>query len=382
MDITLINKQKNLYNIHTVGKYIAEYHRDVSKRKLIHIYLYNPVDNTIFEVMPGHKKSDVIEIVNAVWNSNDIYFCSFSPISEEQIEISIYKYLISSDTELKICSFTVGKEVFTGAVRIKAFILNDTTILLQSENLHPNASENRLGSIEFNLALYNMEKDAATTIVEANFINNGINSIIPISDSRIMIKTGYSYLEDSRLDHANDSDALIESVYVTTCAKFIADLTIDKDSVDMQLLESTYMDKHITNPRVSGDYIYFSVIDAANNINKCIFYNHETDERMEYAIDITDFHDLNAALIIDEMPYVRQNSGTYVNFINLKKAEIDISFDEDIFIDQIGKIFIMQDMRRSGKIRIYSYPKLKLIFNEKVNFQHICCLNDNYYIYS
>ena len=380
MDISLISYKENLYNIAVIGDYIAEYYHDMSNRNLYHIQLYNPAKNLVREILPNQKKSDVVEIINCIWNSQDIYFASYTQLDDERIEFSIIKYVIKSDTQTTICTFVDNRAVLDQSKRVKVFILTETTILLQGEIQRSEASENMMGNIEFSLSLYNVETYKETSVTETNFLNNGIDIIVPISENKIMIKTGYSYLEDDRLNPTYKDEAFIESVQITTAAKFIADITLATDSVDMELIESPYLDSHIIRPKVTGDYIHFCVINTEKNTTKCIFYNHNTAERFEYNIKGTDLSDIYITYVINNIPYVRKKSEKNVSFVNLKKAEIDITFYDAIFEDQVGKLFILSSF--NGKyMKVYSYPKLNLLLQEKKMYFLSCELNDAYYIY-
>ena len=218
MDISLISYKENLYNIAVIGDYIAEYYHDMSNRNLYHIQLYNPAKNLVREILPNQKKSDVVEIINCIWNSQDIYFASYTQLDDERIEFSIIKYVIKSDTQTTICTFVDNRAVLDQSKRVKVFILTETTILLQGEIQRSEASENMIGNIEFSLSLYNVETYKETSVTETNFLNNGIDIIVPISENKIMIKTGYSYLEDDRLNPTYKDEAFIESVQITTAA--------------------------------------------------------------------------------------------------------------------------------------------------------------------
>lgn len=380
MDISLISYKENLYSISAVGDHIAEYYHDISNRNLYHIQLYDPDKNLVREILPNQRKSDVVEIINCIWNSKDIYFASYVQLDEEHIEFSIIKYVISTDTQTTICTFIDNRAVLERSKRVKVFILTESTILLQGEIQHTEASENMLGNIEFSLSLYNVETYKETSVTETNFLNNGIDTIIPISDNKILIKTGYSYLEDDRLNPTYKDEAFIESVQITTAAKFIADITLATDSVDMELIESSYLDSHIIRPRVTGDYIHFCVMNIEKNTTKCVFYNHITAERFEYNIKGIDFSDIYITYVIDNIPYVRKKSDDNVNFVNLEKAEIDITFYDAVFEEQLGDIFILSSF--NGKyMSIYSYPKLNFLLQEKKIYFLSCKLKDAYYIY-
>ena len=270
MNISLINAQYNLIKAFPLGRFIVEYYSDPENGNLLEIQIYDPEKNRSFDVAPELKKPDLIEVVNCIWNSQYLFFPACEKTQEDQLKISIYRYNPVSRISQLMFSLVRYPKILEDRNRIKFFILNETTILFQTETYHEEISGNMIGNIEFALTLLRTDSEEETNVADFNFINNGINLITAISDNRIMVKTGYSWLEDSRMSDSQSSGAFIESVYVTTTSKFIADLTIASDSIDMPLVESTYRDRHIIRPRVTGIYTHYTITGNADNESKCV----------------------------------------------------------------------------------------------------------------
>lgn len=381
MDIILVNAQENLYRLALAGKRIVEYRRDSKNKYLIHLAVYNPEENTVTEITPQRHKIDFISIENGIWKCREVYYASFEVIDESQIRIDIYRYHPDLKEETKVLSFIRDMDVISGNTRIKVFLLSESVLLVQTEVRKSNASENMMGNIAFSLSLYNLETGEETVVSDSNFINNGIHTIIPVSDTKIMVKTGYSYLEDPRLGNAANHESLIESVYIATIAKFIADITLSSDSVDMPLIESAYLDRYITTPEVTDNYTHFTVVDAAKKITKCIFFHNETDERLEYSLSSFDPEDMYITYVVNNIPYVRKNAENKVSFFNLLKAVSDIEFYEEQFLDQTGKIFITAPENDYQRIHIYSYPKFQQVINEKTKYLCSITSENRHYVY-
>ncbi|MCF0228079.1 MAG: hypothetical protein HUJ76_00105 [Parasporobacterium sp.] len=381
MDIKLIRKSENLIYAEAKGKYIAEYCRDSSDSRRIQIFLYDPVCNFIREIVPERKKYDLIDIRSAIWNNQDIFYSSYEVTEDGRLLFSIYRYSIEDDQEIRLCYVTESTEVLDNSKKIRLFILSDTSVLIQTETIQNTDIENLMGNIAFRLALCNLENGEVTTVKDPNFINNGISSIIPVSDTRIMLKTGYSFLEDDRLDSANENEALIESVYITTSAKLIADITLANESVDMILIESVYFDRHITGPFVTDEYIHFCIADADRKNVKCVFYNSDTGERLEYSVNSFNPDDLYITYVLDHVPYVRKQTEGTTSFFNLRKASSDIAFYGEEFRALYSDIFITESLGKKQRMHIYSYPGLELLMDEKSHYHTSCCRNKEYYIY-
>ena len=381
MEITLISKQNNLIRVVPAHDHLVEYYQDLSRKDLIYIQAYDPVKNTVYEIAPEIRKSDYIEINNCIWNSNDVFFADFELSDNGNLTIHIYKHVIGTSTTSLICSFIRKMEILNEDKKVKLFVLNESTILMQTETLYKNISETRMGSIAFALSLYHLDTETETLVTETNLKNNGINTIIPVSDKKIMVKTGYSYLDDPRLDSGNESESFIESVYVTTVAKLVADITLARNIVDMPLIDSAYRNSHITQPYITGDMLHYSIVDVKNQAMKCVFYNIQTEERMDYAVVGFSPEDLDITYVIHEIPFVRKTTENGVNFLNLKIGETDIVFYNEMFLGLEGNILILETIGKRPRMHIYSYPKLKLLSEEDREYECSCILKDNCYIY-
>lgn len=381
MKVTMVSKQNNLIRVSPVRNRIVEYYQDPTRKDLIYILIFDPEKNTCYEAAPEIRKSDYIDITNCIWDSADVFFASCEVSDDGNLTISVYRHNTENGETTMICSFLRKMEILNEDKRVKLFVLNDATILMQTETLHKRISETRMGSIAFSLSLYHLDTGAETQVTETNLKNNGINNIIPVSDKKIMVKTGYSYLEDDRLDSDNESESFIESIYVTTAAKLIADITLARNNLDMPLIDSAYLDSHITRPFVTGDILHFSIVDMKNRSMKCVFYNISTEERTDYAVVGFDPDDLDITYVIRQIPFVRKTTETSESFLNLKLGETDIVFYNERFLALQGNILIMESFGKRPHMHIYSYPKLKLLVDEDRDYECSCMLHDDCYIY-
>ena len=381
MNVTLISNHENLIKAESAGQYIVEYYAVPERADLVSVQIFDPKENTISEVEPETQKIRFIEIVNCIWNCGDVYFASCDITENSKLNISVFRYSLKDHNTVMICSFIKNRDLLNEDKRMKLFILSDSTILMQTEILHRSVSENMMGNIEFSLTFYNLDSGSETAVSDANFINNGINTVIPVSEKKILVKTGYSYIEDSRLDTGSKSESFIESIYLTTVAKFIADITLEKEIVDMPMIESAYLDRHITKPFVDGDYTHFTIIDAERKITKCVFFHNETEERTEYSIASFDPEDLYITHVVNNIPYVRRQNGDDITFINLKNAEADIWFYEERFLAQAGSLFLLESFQIRPRLHIYSYPGMKRVADEERDYCCLCLTEDNCYIY-
>ena len=381
MNVTLISNHDNLIKAETAGQYIVEYYAVPERMDLVSIQIFDPEENTISEIEPDIPKIRFIEIINCIWNCADVYFAACDVTESSKLNISVFRYSTKEQSAVMICSFIKNRDLLNEDKRLKLFILSDSIILMQTEILHRSVSQNMMGNIEFSLTLYNLDSGTETAVSEANFINNGINTVIPVSEKKILVKTGYSYIEDSRLDTGSKNESFIESIYLTTVAKFIADITLEKEIVDMPMIESAYLDRHITKPFVDGDYTHFTIVDAERKITKCVFYQNETEEQTEYSIASFDPDDLYITHVVNNIPYVRRQNGDDITFINLKNAEADVWFYEERFLAQSGGLFLLESIQKRQRRHIYSYPGMMRVADEERDYCCLCQTEKNCYIY-
>ena len=70
-----------------------------------------------------------------------------------------------------------------------------------------------------------------------------------------------------------------------------------------------------------------------------------------------------------------------INFLNIKKAEMDITFYDETFTAQSGSLFVLEEKGEKHKMHAYTYPSLKRVLDEKCRCLALCSSGDNYYIY-
>ena len=383
ININLIKKQGDLFDLIVRDNKILEmYHRDGSGYGELALILYNSKQNTIREIEPEVRKTDLVNIHVSFMPCSFVYYATMEPKENGALDINIYAYDLDHQTSGLMCSFQETEDVLTGKKRIRVFILSATQILIQTELVDVQAVDSLMGNILFSQALYDTETNTPIEITEENLNNNGINSIVPLNENEIMIKTGFSFLEDSRLTYGSETDALIESVYTTTNAKFTADIGLRKSNIDMNLLTSTYYDKYILKPDVKDDYIIYNIVDVKNRESECFFYNFVTGEKIRGKNNDLDSGDMRIAYVVDNTPYVRKYIENSCEFVNLLTAENDISFYDEDFVDICGNLFITT--RRHGRrnhMRVYRYPHMDLMLEEKCNYIAGIALENDYYLY-
>ncbi len=384
MDINVIKSKNNLYDLSIRDDQILEiYHVIKDKIDFLQIQLYDPETNTVKELCPEIKKAGFIDIRVAYTPEKLVYFSTFDIIDGDKVRIQLIAYDYIDDISNVCAVFDLDKKVLTGDMIVKAFVISIDTFVIQTEVVKDYKSDILMGTIEFNQWLYSPDSPEPVKIIEENLKNNGINSIECIGEADLMIKTGFSFLEDVRLKYNSENEALIEGIYIVPIAKFIADIGLQLTNIDMELLHSVYFDKYILIPDVKDDYIFYNIVDFQNKSSECIFYNYVTKEFITSKQAEVSLNDLRLAYVVDNTPYIRINRPESVEFINLLTGENDISFYDEVFIDTLGKLFITSKYYgRRPYLRLYNYPKMDCHFDEKCQYISGVYKDSTYYIYT
>lgn len=382
-EISLIKKEGDLYDlIHRKGKVLELYHDDLLGFGELKFMLFDPKTNHIREIDPEVHKADFVHIHVCFKPCNDVFYAVVENTADDTVRVIVYVYEISSGQTLEFCSLTEDRDVLTGKKRIHVFILTKTQVLIQTESVNTDETAKLMGTIVFTQTLYDTGTGESIPIIEENLINNGINMIAPLNETDVLIKTGYSALEDSRLGLGSDKDALIESIYITSMAKFTGDIALRKKNIDMQLIVSAYQDRYILRPEVKDDFIVFNIVDIERRESDCVFYNYVTGEKTIGKNTEIDLEDIRLAYVVANTPYIRKNLETSCEFVNMKTLENDISFYEEDFVDVCGDLFITAKRnRRSQSMRVYQYPHMDILLDERCRYVAGIREEDAYYLY-
>lgn len=384
MLINILKKNGDLYDLSWKGNKILEiYHVDHKPADLLKLCVYDPASNSLEDIMPDMQKVAFVKIYVSYKPCEEVYYATYQDIEDHKVEIKLRSYHLKAKKTRIVCTFRENDSVLTSQKIIRAFILSPTDVLIQTEIVNRKESSNLMGSIVFTQTLYSDDLPAPLPVTEENFINNGINAIIPMNESEILVKTGFSFLEDSRLSVASKNDALIESVYRTTSQKLIGDLKLSLSNIDMYLITTAYFDKYILRPEVIDQFIVFHMIDVAAKSSESLFINYVTDEKFTVQNNDIDLTDLRVAYVINNDPYIRRTKNEKTDFVNVRTAENDISFVDDTFVTVLGKLFVLESRnKRHSTLKIYNYPKMDLVLNAKYSYIAGIYQKGQYYLYT
>lgn len=374
MNIYKIKSRKNLLYAKPVGGCVLECTKDDNTYALD---LYNPSDNTLSGIGKGKIIAEPATVKNAIWESEDVYYAAID--GEKALGfISIYKYNIKNAKETLIYSYKAAEDK-DAKMRMIFFVLSESFMIIQKEK---RLEENGIKRREFSQLLVNLDTGEEIAVADENIVKNGLYSIIPVSKTQIMIKTGFRYKETDNIKEAKEAEknVPIEAVFLNTPQKFIADLSLGNRTMDMQLIYSAFYDKYILEPEYKEGFVYFTAVDENENSSESIFYNIETQENFTCVNKNIDKKRPDAAYIINNTPYARSFSGKETVFLNLRTMEFDLSCMEYDFLDVVGKLIIAKS-NESKKIIVLRCPDLKMVMNEKGKYRLGCTNKNDCYLY-
>ena len=346
--------------------------------------IYDPSDNTVREIAPEIIKYEFLSVENCIYNSKEVYFATYEKdILPGQIRVLLYRYDIETCETERISDFEIDENIAADPFRkLRLFVLQAETVLVQIEEWTADGDKDNKDGMRFEQFIINIYDGVRTEVKELNVVNNGINTLIPVSESQIVLKTGFSFKENTFLSAGDEALALVETVYFGTMSGFIAMLPIENGVNSSLMLSAAYFEKLLTSPKVTGDYIHFMAVDHNSLSGETVFYNYKTDETIKCQSMGLNMDDLDISYVIDGAPCIRREYDSVTEFVDARDSKVIYWFSDEKLICCEGQLFIFR--KKKGKntfLRGYRLPKLDLAFEETGNFMCLCAGDEDYYIY-
>ncbi len=381
MNIRLIKTKKNIINVYPVGDRIMELSsKKVGDSVFYGLSLFDPAKNTISEIVSNIHEDRWIPVQNCIWESRDHYYAVFNEKSGYGL-ITVYKYCTADGSVKTFYAVPDRFPLLSEDKQVRIFVITEDQIIIQTEHKSDKKNEKLMGNIEFFQVLCNVASGERTEVKDLNLINNGINTIIPVSSTDIMLKTGFSHLEDPRIEQDSESEALIESVYYGSLSMFISSFR-DKTTIGYKLLGTAYFNKGIVSPGAKDDYIYFTVIDPGDKSSETYFYDHVNDETFRCLQEDVDKDNLSRAYVIGNKPYMRSSSPELNVFFNVRTGENEGLFYDEQFAAVVGKLLVFTSVKHNRRsTRLYLVQGSRHVLEEHGKYLSGCCINDDHFIY-
>lgn len=397
MDIKIIENFHEFTGEYLTGDYVLERvvcsseYADIEGLKL---YIYNINKNVRNEISPLLPKYNLGDIYNVVNSKEYVYFLTGSSGEEDLFDFCFMRYNIFDETTEPIFSFSGHIEEYVSKYRLCFYILNDMYVLMQRKERVSNISGTYSGYFKYSLKLYNIIEDSTYDVYDENLNRNGIVSMEAVSDTVVLMKTGFSLLPDSRYNIFEKEEVPVESISFINVGQFISDIMIGQTNINTEIIDQAYYTRTFPYAYVNKEYVIYSAVNLETKEEEVIFYNYNTKEQKncinKNVIRMTDLAKIH---MINNVPYIFMVTDNKYNFINLDTMKTDISFDTDLTIrDAKEDIFIVSGTYKKGFFKksdipffeVYtSTPKQQLLLREKG--EYVCSVyteKDELYIFT
>lgn len=354
--------------------------------KKIRYYIYNVATNERYEILPKVHKLNIFKIRDTSLERKYLYITQYNP-REDIFQIVRYDWQIQKAGLLY--RFEEPIDHFFSEKRLSIFVLNENNLLLQTESLRRNMSDNYEGYFDFSLTLYNRTENKHYEVVDDNLVRNGITELIPVTDTVCVIKTGYSLFEDDRYTVLDKMEVSVESVCLVNVQQLVSDLIIGQNGIVMDSLDQTYYKQTIPYVRVEDGYVIYSKIDNENNEENVIFY-HAASKKILSCINrgVVNTERMANPMIIKHKPYIRMNRTKKTDFLNLHTKQVELSFPNEQKVQNVlDDVFIISESKKGmfGRekvyMSVYKYPSMTILHSEKCTYENALLKDDILYIF-
>lgn len=398
MEVRILKNTSGLNGTIFNGQVLEKSERDseFSGIRRIHYYLHNIDDNQSEEILPQIEKYDIGEIKNCSLATQYLYFTNIFEKNNTGI-VSIIRYDLVNKTTQSIYSYEDNIFEYPKTKRLRIFIINDLYVFLQKEYLTFNAGRTYAGFFKCKSRLLNLKDGGEYDLTEDKFIRYGIADMLQISESQLVIKTGFSLLVDNRYNELEEEEACLEGISILNIGQMISDLMLSGDNIVLDTIEQAFYSKTIPYIKKAGGYLIYTVVDNENKQEEVKFYHIETSE-VKSCIhqDVIRTPDLAIPYVIQDEPYICVTKDNAISFLNLSSGKVDVKFDmtttagtfklENVFHSSVlfsGNTKRTLLKKSKSFIDLYSFPGKELLLHENLQYaDSIATKEDNIYIFT
>ena len=311
------------------------------------IFMLNPLTNERLEILPEIHKYNLANISYAAVSHNHILFTSASSINETQVEISYYRYDVSTGAYHIIHTTVADLTKLGNVLLLKAFVLDENycifdEITYSRENLSSTGLfSNGMGTHK--MLLKEIQENKERLLKDSVIATSGIEKLIPLSGNLCIIKLGSPMLEELVFsDTAIQPFKQKEIIGIVNIKQFISELLLNQNNAFLEILDEG--SEEITFPyiRQYDNDIVYSKVDVSKKIEEVIIYDYETKvKKVRLNSNITRISDLNHTYILNDTPYIIKNTDKNTRLINLNTQKTDIKLSGDVRIKFIRRDLIV-----------------------------------------
>lgn len=265
-------------------------------------YVFNPVTNEHFEIMPEVVKYDFAKYFFVRRERNYTLITSGRQINEHDIEIQFYRYNIADNSSVMFYKRVVNLAALNESLFIKVFVLPEDYCLIEFIDIL-----NKDNKYEFILKSYNSKKEMKVN--NKLLCRYGLDKMLPLNGNNCAIKIG---------------DELIGIININW---FISDMIIGLENIYVDVLDQGNGQFELPFMRRYGNNLTYIKKDISAGSEEIVIYDYENKlKKIRFNSSIENI-DLKKLWVINNTPYYFDVTDNGVSIINLntQKNEAEIS---------------------------------------------------------
>ena len=302
------------------------------------IFLFNPLTNERFEIMPEIPKFNVTKVYYGEEERDYFVFTSARMINERETEITYYWYQISLQESFAIHTQTVSTESLNKNGALKAFIMSQDYCIFE------NKGDN------FELVLRDVKNNKILKLDNEELGINGIDRIVPLSGNHCGIKVG------------------CKTIGVINVNQFVSDMVLGLGITYTDVLDMGSDTVELLHMRKRVHMLLYVKRDTSADTEEIIMYDYENKVKRVRMNNVTyTTEDYDNIYVIDDVPYNFLKSDRGTRIINLNTQKTEIKLGSDIRVEYVFDNIVVTSIhtrknvffgKKSDHVKVYRFPNL------------------------
>lgn len=323
----------------------------IGKFKSKHYYIFNPITNERFEIMPELLKYCMADVQYGCSIKNDIFFTCVKQINEKDVEISFCRYNIIDANMYTVHKTVSVLDEINETIVLKVFVLSKDYCIFEKMTKDKDGER-------FEIVLKDMPNDKNLIVNNPELNKNGIDKILHLHGNLCCIKLGKKL------------------VGVINVNRFVSDMVINLKDLYIETLDRTSDDVIIPYLGINNGYLVYSKYDKASCTEEIILYDWANKiKKVRHNNTTQQNSNLNNICVIEDVLYYIYNDNGGTNFINLDTQKTEFLLKEDVEFLCVFENLIMTKRnipvffnknKEKSYIEVYRFPDFKnIIFKTK-----------------
>lgn len=323
----------------------------IGKFKSKHYYIFNPITNERFEIMPELLKYCMADVQYGCSIKNDIFFTCVKQINEKDVEISFCRYNIIDANMYTVHKTVSVLDEINETIVLKVFVLSKDYCIFEKMTKDTDGER-------FEIILKDMPNDKNLIVNNPELNKNGIDKILHLHGNLCCIKLG---------------EKLVGVINVN---RFVSDMVINLKDLYIETLDRTSDDVIIPYLGINNGYLVYSKYDKASCTEEIILYDWANKiKKVRHNNTTQQNSNLNNICVIEDVLYYIYNDNGGTNFINLDTQKTEFLLKEDVeFLCVFENLIVTKrnipvffnKNKEKSYIEVYRFPDFKnIIFKTK-----------------